>query len=153
MKKNLFLIVFAVFSFAFAAQAQSCCSSKAKSKASCNKTSKATTAVNSTTTEARALLVSAKLNHYETAKFTVYGNCGMCKKTIEGALKDVKGIRVAEWNQDTGQMTVTFNPHVLKLSDIKQKIADVGYDTDTHRAKEEVYNSLPGCCQYERPTN
>lgn len=145
MKKNLFLMVFAVFSFAFAAQAQSCCSSKAKDKASCSKTSK--------TAEATAVLVSAELDHYETAKFTVYGNCGMCKKTIEGALKNVKGVRAAEWNQDTDEMVVTFNPHILKLDDIKEKIAAVGYDTDSHRAKEEVYNSLPGCCQYERPTN
>ena len=37
--------------------------------------------------------------------------------------------------------------------DIKQKIADVGYDSDSHRAKDEVYNSLPGCCQYDRPIN
>ncbi len=84
--------------------------------------------------------------------FTVYGNCGMCEKTIEGSLKNVDGVTLADWNKETDQMTVSFNPEVIAIDDIKQKIADVGYDSDTHRAKDEIYNSLPGCCQYERPT-
>ncbi len=50
-------------------------------------------------------------------------------------------------------MTVSYDPIVISLEAIKQKIADVGYDTDTHRAKEEIYSSLAGCCQYERPSN
>ena len=85
--------------------------------------------------------------------FTVYGNCGMCERTIEGSLKEVEGVTLADWDKETDQMTVSFNPEVITLDAIKQKVADVGYDSDTHRAKEEVYNSLPGCCQYERPTN
>lgn len=83
--------------------------------------------------------------------FTVYGNCGMCERTIEGALKDVEGISLADWDKETDQMTVEFDPGIITLDAIKQKIADVGYDSDTHRAKDEVYNNLPGCCQYERP--
>lgn len=83
--------------------------------------------------------------------FTVYGNCGMCERTIEGSLKDVEGITLADWDMETDQMTVTFNPEKIMLDAIKQKIADVGYDSDTHRAKDEVYNNLHGCCQYERP--
>ena len=85
--------------------------------------------------------------------FTVYGNCGMCKRTIEGSLKDVQGVTLAEWDKETDQMTVSFNPQKITLDAIKQKIADVGYDSDTHRAENKVYNSLPGCCQYERPSN
>lgn len=82
--------------------------------------------------------------------FTVYGNCGMCERTIEGSLKDVDGVTLADWDKETDQMKVSFNPEVITLDAIKQKIADVGYDSETHRAKDEVYNSLPGCCQYER---
>ena len=48
-------------------------------------------------------------------------------------------------------MKVSFNSESITIDDIKQKIADVGYDTDSHRAKVDVYNALPGCCQYERP--
>jgi len=75
----------------------------------------------------------------------------MCERTIEGSLKDVDGVTLADWDKETDQMTVSFNSEVITLDAIKQKIVDVGYDSDTHRAKDEVYNSLPGCCQYERP--
>lgn len=153
MKKNIFLILFTTAFFAFSANAQSCCSSKKASKSACCAKKAETTTENATTldVESKAVLVSNETDHNETEKFTVYGNCGMCKRTIEGSLKDVKGVASAEWNVDTDEMTVTFNTHKISLDDIKQKIADVGYDTDTHRAKAEVYNSLPGCCQYDRP--
>ncbi len=29
-------------------------------------------------------------------------------------------------------------------------IAKVGHDTNMHKAKDEVYNELHGCCKYER---
>jgi copper chaperone CopZ len=83
--------------------------------------------------------------------FTVYGNCGMCKKTIESSLEDVAGVNSADWEIESHQMSVQFNPSTITLDEIKQLIADVGYDSDSHRAKDEVYNNLHGCCQYERP--
>jgi len=86
-----------------------------------------------------------------TETFKVYGNCGMCKKTIEGSLKKVKGVTSANWNKETKMMEVTFNPKQITLDDIKKKIAYVGYDTDQYRATNKSYNGLPGCCQYERP--
>ena len=89
----------------------------------------------------------------KTETFKVYGNCGMCEKTIEGSLKNVKGIDKADWNKETKMMEVTFDPEVISLTEIKQKIADVGYDSDEVRASEKAYNKLPGCCQYDRPEN
>lgn len=151
MKKNIFLILFALTSFAFTVDAQSCCSSKAKDQASCSKKT-ATTSKTSIANEAKAVLVSnAQIDGEKTEKFTVYGNCGMCELTIENSLKDVEGVSKGDWDKETDVMTVVFNPKKISLDDIKQKIADVGYDSDTRRAKDEVYSSLPGCCQYERP--
>lgn len=95
--------------------------------------------------------VEATHKKQTTKTFKVYGNCGMCEKTIESALKGVKGIEKADWNKETKIMEVTFDEGVITLKEIKQKIADVGYDTDEVRASEKVYNKLPGCCQYERP--
>ena len=83
----------------------------------------------------------------------MYGNCGMCKATIEGALKDVKGIEKAEWDIEAKMMYVTYDKKLISLDDIKKKIAAVGYDTDKFRASDETYGELPGCCQYERPEN
>ncbi len=86
----------------------------------------------------------------KTAKFKVYGNCGMCKKRIEGALSDVKGVEKANWDVKSKIITVTFDPHVTSLEAIKEKIAAAGHDTDKNKADDKVYNKLPRCCQYER---
>ena len=87
----------------------------------------------------------------KTETFKVYGNCGMCEKTIEGSLKSIKGIEKADWNKETKMMEATFDPAVISLKEIKQKIATVGYDTDEVRATNKAYNGLARCCQYERP--
>ena len=152
MKKTMVLVAFAILGLVGTTQAQSCCKGENAKKGKC---CAKTASPSSEDKAATAMFVSdtSEEAHHETTTFTVYGNCGMCKRTIEGALDGNKAIKSANWDGDTDQLTVTFNPHLLSLDDIKQKIADVGYDSDTHRAKDEVYNSLPGCCQYERPTN
>ena len=86
-----------------------------------------------------------------TAEFKVYGNCGMCEKRIEGSLNGKDGIGEADWDQNTKMITVTYDSAKMDENKIKAKIAGVGYDTETHRAKESVYSELPGCCQYDRP--
>ena len=91
-----------------------------------------------------------EIQHFETSTFKVYGNCNMCKKTIESSLKDVEGIQKAEWDVKTKMITITFNPHQISLLSIKEKMAAVRYDTDEVKAQESVYNKLPNCCQYER---
>jgi copper chaperone CopZ len=83
--------------------------------------------------------------------FKVYGNCGMCKKTIEGSLKDQEGIYSAIWNKETKLIEVNYNENDISLQEIKKKIAKVGYDTEEKRATEKAYKGLSGCCQYERP--
>ncbi|MCB0521946.1 MAG: cation transporter [Lewinellaceae bacterium] len=85
-----------------------------------------------------------------TEKFTVYGNCGMCKARIEKALQ-VKGVKYAVWDKETHIATVKFNPEVVTLQQLHQLVADAGHDTDLVRAKDEVYQNLHSCCQYERP--
>ena len=94
---------------------------------------------------------SASNEELTSTEFKVYGNCGMCEKTIEGSLNGQNGIGEADWNKDTKMISVTYDPSEMDEDKIKQKIADVGYDTDTHKAKDEVYNALPRCCQYSRP--
>ena len=97
--------------------------------------------------------IISKHDDKKTDSFKVYGNCGMCEKTIEGSLKGVKGIEKADWNKDTKMMEVVYHTHDISLDEIKKKIAAVGYDTEEHRATDKVYNNLAGCCQYDRPEN
>jgi mercuric ion binding protein len=86
-----------------------------------------------------------------TASYKVYGNCGMCKSTIEKAANGVKGVNSAVWEVTTDTITVTFDNRKTTPDKILQAIAESGYDSDTHRAPDEAYNKLHGCCQYDRP--
>ncbi|MDA3879029.1 MAG: cation transporter [Prolixibacteraceae bacterium] len=86
----------------------------------------------------------------KTEKFEVKGNCGMCETRIEKAAKTVDGVKTADWNKETKMMEVTFDDVKTDVHKVHMAIAKVGHDTDMHKAKDEVYNKLPGCCKYER---
>ncbi len=86
----------------------------------------------------------------KTESFKVYGNCEMCQDRIEGVLKKKDGVLKRIWNDDTKILTVVFDPSKITLTQIKQKIADEGYDTDEIQATEAAYNNLSKCCQYKR---
>jgi len=94
---------------------------------------------------------NAQSKKSQTESFKVWGNCGMCEKTIEGSLK-ISGVSKAEWNKETKMITVTFNSKKITLAQIHKNIASVGYDTELETASDEVYNKLHGCCKYERKT-
>ncbi|WP_430973849.1 heavy-metal-associated domain-containing protein [Sunxiuqinia rutila] len=83
-------------------------------------------------------------------KFKVKGNCGMCEKRIEKAAKSVEGVTLADWDKKTKMMALSFDESKTDMDKVQQAIAKVGHDTPKHKAKEEVYNELPGCCQYDR---
>ena len=107
----------------------------------------ATTIDNEKTVFVKKVAASGK---QETAEFKVWGNCGMCKKTIEKAAKGVAGVESATWNVDTHQFNVSFDQAKTNVKQIHQAIADSGYDTDMLRANDTAYNNLHGCCQYDR---
>ncbi|HRH35934.1 MAG TPA: heavy-metal-associated domain-containing protein [Catalimonadaceae bacterium] len=85
----------------------------------------------------------------EKATFKVWGNCDMCKTTIESAA-DVKGVKSANWNVDSKMFSVTFNPDKISLDKIHELIAASGYDTDKLKGDDKAYAALPDCCHYER---
>jgi len=89
----------------------------------------------------------------KTEKFKVYGNCGMCESRIEKAAKSVDGVSTVDWNKETKMIEVSFNTSKIDVHMVHMAIAEAGHDTDMHKAKDETYNSLPGCCQYVRATN
>jgi hypothetical protein len=94
-----------------------------------------------------ALDISAN-NDVKTAEFKVEGVCDMCKERIEnGAL--IKGVKKAEWDKETGMITVIYNSKKVTIMEIHKAIAEVGHSTDKVEAKETAYNKLPACCQYD----
>ncbi len=79
----------------------------------------------------------------------IYGNCGMCKSTIEKSAF-VKGEAMADWDRNTDMAVITFDSTKTTIEKILKRIADAGYDNELYRAPDKVYNKLHGCCQYER---
>ena len=82
-------------------------------------------------------------------EFKVYGNCNMCKMTIEKAL-DVKGVRRAEWDRGTKMLKVSYKSKYISEEQLHELIAAAGYDTEKTRASDEAYEKLHKCCKYER---
>jgi copper chaperone CopZ len=87
---------------------------------------------------------------YQSANFKVWGNCEMCKETIEGSLNNQNGIKSADWNVKSKMIMVKYDTSLVKESDIHKKIAASGYDTEMERGNDESYHSLHTCCQYKR---
>lgn len=83
-------------------------------------------------------------------KFKVYGNCGMCESRIEKAAKSVDGVSTADWDKETKMIEVAFDKSKIDVHKVHMAIAKAGHDTDMHKAKDETYDALPGCCKYDR---
>ncbi len=85
----------------------------------------------------------------KTETFKVWGACGMCKTRIEKTVK-TEGATAASWDSKTQLLTVTYNPAKTGKEALSKKLAAAGHDTEKFKAPDDVYNSLPGCCHYER---
>jgi periplasmic mercuric ion binding protein len=87
----------------------------------------------------------------KTETIKVWGNCGMCKTTIEKAAKK-GGAKTANWNEDSKELKVTYAVAKTSSAKIQESIAKSGYDTQDFTAVKTAYNNLPGCCKYDRKT-
>jgi len=96
-----------------------------------------------------SLSVNAQIKNAKTSTVEINGNCAMCKKTIEAAAYEPK-VSKAEWDEDTHQAVLTYNPDKTSEEAILKRIAQAGYDNQAFRAPDEVYAKLHECCLYER---
>lgn len=100
---------------------------------------------NSETTEMKTEITKGNT----TSTFKVWGNCEMCKKTIESSL-EVEGIAKADWNVDTKIITVVYDSSKITLDQIQKNIAAAGYDNEKYKGDDKAYSELAECCQYDR---
>jgi copper chaperone CopZ len=91
----------------------------------------------------------AQIKNTKTETVKIYGNCGMCKSTIEKA-GNIKKVSEVVWNEDTQTATLSYDTTKTNQDEILKRIALVGYDSDNFLAPDEVYAKLPKCCQYDR---
>jgi copper chaperone CopZ len=92
---------------------------------------------------------TAQIKNSKKETVTINGNCGMCKKTIEKAGNE-KGISALVWNEETKVASLEFDPKKTTKEAILKKVADAGYENEGFAANGKAYNSLHGCCQYDR---
>ncbi len=83
-------------------------------------------------------------------EFLVNGKCEMCEKRIEMAALAISGVSKANWNKETKMIAVTLDDSKTDVDKVHQAIAKAGHDTKLHKANDEIYNSLPDCCKYDR---
>lgn len=82
-----------------------------------------------------------------TLNIEISGNCGMCERRINNAL-DVAGVMNSSWDRHTKKAEIVYNPRKISETKIHELIAAAGHDTEKTKAKDEVYQKLPGCCLY-----
>lgn len=90
---------------------------------------------------------SSKKKEVVTDTCTVSGVCIMCKNRIENAAL-IPGVKFAEWDKDSGILTVIYRADKVSMDSIQKEIAQAGHNTTKFIAPDEVYEKLPPCCAY-----
>ena len=78
----------------------------------------------------------------------VDGVCMMCKKRIEKAALNTKGVKYANWNVDTHQLMVIIDERKTDKKIVCQNVANAGHDNKEAKATQEAYDNLHSCCKY-----
>ncbi len=73
--------------------------------------------------------------------------CGSCKERIESKLNYTKGIKFAELDVPSRELTVNFKATTISLKEIKEIVVALGYDADDIKANPQAYQALPACCK------
>nr|WP_321222462.1 DUF3347 domain-containing protein [uncultured Psychroserpens sp.] len=92
---------------------------------------------------------NAQIKNKNTETVKIYGNCGMCKSTIDKA-GHMKNQANVDWDKETKMATIAYDSLKTSKADILKRIALAGYDSDSFLAPDDTYSNLPSCCQYER---
>ena len=78
----------------------------------------------------------------------VDGVCMMCKKRIEKAALNSKGVKFATWDVKTHLLSLIIDENKTDTKTIQKNVAAVGHDTKGIKAKDHVYNGINPCCKY-----
>jgi hypothetical protein len=92
-------------------------------------------------------LAMAQDNSTKTITLSVKGNCEECKARIENAA-DIKGVKLATWDEKTQIATVIYNADKITALKIEQAIAASGHDAGNTKGDDSKYKKLPSCCKY-----
>lgn len=91
----------------------------------------------------------AQIKNTQTETVKIYGNCDICKTTIEKA-GNINNTASVTWNKDSQMAELIFDSKKTNRDEILKRIALVGYDNDQFLAPDNAYAQLGDCCKYER---
>ncbi|WP_299251134.1 heavy-metal-associated domain-containing protein [uncultured Lacinutrix sp.] len=92
--------------------------------------------------------ISFAQNKNARASIEVDGVCMMCKKRIEKASLNTKGVKSAIWNVETHELKLIFDERKTDIETISNSVLSVGHDTKTVKATDEAYSKVHPCCKY-----
>lgn len=92
--------------------------------------------------------ISFAQNKNARASIEVDGVCMMCKKRIEKASLNTKGVKSAIWNVETHELKLIFDERKTDIETISNSVLAVGHDTKTVKATDEAYSTVHPCCKY-----
>ncbi|HJS00035.1 MAG TPA: hypothetical protein VJ780_03780 [Flavobacterium sp.] len=93
--------------------------------------------------------VNAQIKNKKTVNVKIAGNCEMCKRNIETA-GNSKKVALVNWDAKTKMAKLTYDSSKTNPDEILKRIALAGYDNEKFAAKDEQYDKLHTCCQYDR---
>lgn len=73
--------------------------------------------------------------------------CESCKNRLEKAVKNEPGVQEAILNLNSKVLKVKFDTEKNSLEQLRQTVANVGYNADDVKANADAYHKLPACCQ------
>jgi mercuric ion binding protein len=73
--------------------------------------------------------------------------CGECKKHIETALNYTKGVKSANLDVESKEVTVVYKSEKTTPDKIREAISKAGYDADSIPANPKSYERLEPCCK------
>jgi len=94
-------------------------------------------------------LCNAQIKNEKTETVKIYGNCEMCKSTIEKA-GNMKNQSIVDWNKESKFASISYDSSKTSKEEILKRISLAGYDSEFFLAPNDTYSNLPSCCQYER---
>ncbi|MCM3129237.1 heavy metal translocating P-type ATPase [Paenibacillus provencensis] len=81
------------------------------------------------------------------AKLNITGmTCAACSARIEKGLSRMEGVRSANVNLALEQATVSYDPAVLEVSDLRSKVEALGYGTVTERVDLDITGMTCAAC-------
>ncbi len=78
----------------------------------------------------------------------VDGVCMMCKARIEKACLNTKGVKFAQWDVKTHQLSLVFDERKTNLKTIESSVLAAGHDVKEAKATDEAYAKVHACCKY-----